>query len=174
MDDKTKNDLIIEELRRRRGRQTTVDVEAEHVKIVIFMLHDGLYALPGADVKEILPFMDISPVPGAPVFIPGVINNRGDIESVINLNKFLGLPDSERTAASRIAMVSKAALRSGILVDGVLDVVDVPLNSIKPPLSTFDHMIRDLVTGELLYDNRTVVMLDAGRLFEKMANHDGC
>ncbi len=170
MDVKRRNDLILEELRKRK--ETIVDVEAEYVKLVIFALCDGLYAFPGADVKEILPLMEIFPVPGAPDFIPGVINNRGDIESVINLNKFLGLPDSDRTAASRIAMASNAGMRSGILVDAVIDVVDLPLNSINPPLSTLDYAIKELVTGEITYNNRTVVMLDVGRLFEKLAIHD--
>ncbi|TAN40366.1 MAG: chemotaxis protein CheW [Nitrospirae bacterium] len=172
MDDRRRNDLIIEELRRRKRKEATVDVEAESLKIVIFRLGDGLYAFPGADVKEILPFTDMSPVPGAPDFIPGVINNRGDIESVISLNKYLGLPDSNRTAASRIAMASKAGVRSGVLVDAVVDVADVPLDSIKPPLSTLDPAIKELVTGEMMYNGRTVVMLDIGRLFEKLVVHD--
>lgn len=172
MDDKRKNDLIIEELRKRKGKEATIDVEVENIKVVIFTLRNGLYAFPGADITEILPFMDIFPVPGAPDFIPGVINNRGDIESVINLNRFLGLLDSDRTAATRIAMASKAGLRSGILVDAVLDVVDVPLNSIKQPLSTLDNAIKQLVTGEMLYNGSTVVMLDVGRLFEKLIIYD--
>jgi len=169
MDNKKRTELILEELKKRKGKEATVDVEAESVKLVIFMLRDGQYAFPGADVKEILPLTDIFPVPGAPDFIPGVINNRGDIESVISLNKFLGIPDSDKTAASRIAMASKAGLRSGILVDAVIDVVDVPLTSIKPPLSTLEGVIKDLVTGEVTYNDRNVVMLDVGRLFEKLA-----
>ncbi len=172
MDNKRRNDLLIEELRKRKVKETTVDVEAEHIKVVIFTLRESLYAFPGVDVKEILSLMDISPVPGAPDFIPGLINNRGDIESVINLNKFLGLPDSESTAASRIIMASKAGLRSGILVDAVIDVVDMPLASIKPALSTLGHAIKELVTGELIYLSRTVVMLDIGRLFERLVIHD--
>ncbi|MDP2157351.1 MAG: chemotaxis protein CheW [Nitrospirota bacterium] len=172
MDEYRRNDLIIEELRKRKGKEATIDVETENVKVVIFMLRDGHYAFHGADIKEILPCMDIFPVPGAPDFIPGVINNRGDIESVINLNKFLGLPDSNKTAASRIAIASKAGMRSGILVDTVLDVVDVPLSSIKPPLSTLDYAIKDLVSGEMTYNNRSVVMIDIGRLFEKLVIQD--
>lgn len=172
MDDKKRSDLIIKELKKRKEKEATVDVEKEHLKLVIFTLRGGLYAFPGSDVKEILPFMDIFPVPGAPDFIPGVINNRGDIESVINLNKFLGLPDSDRTPVSRIVMASKNGVRSGILVDQVLDVVDLPLNSIEPPLSTLDYAIMELVTGELIYNDRTVVMLDVSRLFERLANHD--
>lgn len=171
MDDKKRYELIIEELKKRKGKEATVDVEAENLKLVIFTLGDGHYAFPGADVKEILPLMEIFPVPGAPDFIPGVINNRGDIESVINLNKFLGIPDSDSTAASRIAIVSKAGLRSGILLDAVLDVMDVPLASVKPPLSTLDGAVKELVAGEVTYNSRNVVMLDAGRLFEKLAIH---
>lgn len=162
----------MEELRRQKGKEALVDVEAEHMKIVIVTLGSGLYAFPGADIKEILPSLDISPVPGAPGFIPGIINNRGDIESVISLNKFLGLSDRARTAASRIVMASKAGVRSGILVDAVLDVVDVPLNMIRPPLSTLDHAIKELVAGEMIYGGRTVVMLDIGRLFHKLVIQD--
>ncbi|MGC2061376.1 MAG: chemotaxis protein CheW [Thermodesulfovibrionales bacterium] len=167
MTDKRRNDLIIDELRKQKG-EPTVDVETESIKIVIFILRDGYFAFPGSDVKEILPSMDIFPVPGAPDFIPGVINNRGDIESVINLNRFLGLPDSESTATSRILIVSKAGVRSGIAVDAVLDVVDVPLSSIKPPLITLDDAKKELVTGEMLFRDRTVVMLDVARLFGKL------
>jgi len=170
MTDKRRNDLIIEELRKQKGKKTIVDVEMETVKIVIFMLSHNCFAFPGADVKEILPFMDIFPVPGAPDFLPGVINNRGDIESVINLNRFLDLPDSERTEASRIMIVSKAGVCSGILVDAVLDVVDIPLGSISPPLITLEDVKKELVTGEMLYNGRTVVMLDISRLFGKLGS----
>ncbi|MHB8880563.1 MAG: chemotaxis protein CheW [Thermodesulfovibrionales bacterium] len=170
--DERKSDLIIEELRKRKKKEAPVNVEAESLKVVIFLLGDGLYGFPGADVKEILPYTDMSPVPGAPDFIPGVINNRGDIESVISLSRYLGLPDSNRTAASRIAMASKSGVRSGVLVDAVLDVADVPLAAIKPPLSTLDQAIKELVTGEMMHNGRTVVMLDIGRLFDKLVIHD--
>lgn len=171
MNDKRRNDLIIEELMKQKGKKPTVDVETKTVKVVIFTLGGGYFAFPGADVKEILPFMEIFPVPGAPHFIPGVINNRGDIESVINLNTFLDLPDSERTAASRILITVKSGVRSGIAVDAVLDVVDVPVSSINPPLSTLDDAKKELVTGEMIYDGRTVVMIDVARIFGELHSH---
>lgn len=171
MTEKRRSDLIIEELGKLKGRATTVDVEVETVKVVIFTLGDGCFALPGSDVKEILPFMEIFPIPGAPGFIPGVINNRGDIESVINLNRFLDLPDSERTSASRILIAAKAGVRSGLIVDSVLDVVDIPVDAIKPPLLTLDDAKKELVTGEMRYGSRTVVVLDVSRLFGKLCAH---
>jgi purine-binding chemotaxis protein CheW len=173
MDDRRKTGLIIEELKRRRSGEQTVDVEEEKVKVVIFALRGSLYAFPGADVKEILPFAGISWVPGAPDFIPGVINNRGDIESVIELNRFLGVAQSERTAATRIAIVAKAGVRSGILLDSVLDVLDVPLSSITAPLATLEASLRELVAGELTYRGRTVVMLDVGGLYRRLSANGG-
>jgi purine-binding chemotaxis protein CheW len=173
MDDRRRTGLILEELKRCRSGEETLDVEEEKVKVVIFALRGDLYAFPGADVKEILPFAGISWVPGAPDFIPGVINNRGDIESVIELNRFLGIPESDRTTATRIAIVAKAGVRSGILLDSVLDVLDVPVHSITPPLATLEASLRDLVAGQLTYRGRTVAMLDVGSLYRRLvANGD--
>jgi purine-binding chemotaxis protein CheW len=171
MEEKRTTDLIIDELKKRKEKAQTVEIEEEQVEVVIFTLRDSMYACPGVDVKEILPFMDISVVPGAPNFIPGLINNRGDIESVINLNLFLGLPDSARTAATRIAMISKAGVRSGIIMDSVLDVVDVPVSSIKTPLSTLDDAKKELIVGEMTYLGGSVVILNTGRLLGKLCQH---
>lgn len=171
MKEMTDIEPIMHALKRRSETHGAIDVEEETVKIVIFALRDGLYAFRGSDVKELLPFMDISPVPGAPDFLPGVINNRGDIESVLYVNRFLKIPDSETTAQTRIAMAASAGVRSGIVLDAVLDVVDVPISAIQPALSTLDATVSELVVGSLLYRARTVVLLDVGRLFAKMVAH---
>jgi len=147
-------------------------VEEEKAKFVIFSLHDGLYAFAGGDVKEILPALEVFPVPGAPQSVPGVINNRGDIEAVIDLRVVLGLHPGERTERSRIVMTEKAGVRSGMLVDSVLDVVDLPPSSIKPPLATLDDATRKLVTGETLYRDRSVVLLEVHRIIEVLRPHE--
>lgn len=172
MEEKSRSDLIVEEIKRLRGREKAAVIMEEKSKFVIFTLHDGLYAFDGVDVKEILPHLEIFPVPGAPQTVPGVINNRGDIEAVINLNVILGLPQSESTAYSRIVMTEKAGVRSGMLVDSVIDVVDLPPSSIKPALATLDDATRDLVTGETIYQGRSVVLLDLGRIIDTLSAHD--
>ncbi len=100
----TKSDLILEELRKRKAQKAVVDVEEKKMKVVIFHLRGDLFAFPGENVKEILPLTGIYPVPGAPDFIPGVINNRGEIDSVVTINGFLGLSESERSPSCRIAV----------------------------------------------------------------------
>lgn len=165
MTEKNKSDLILEEIKRRRQGKV-VDVEEEKVKLVVFSLFDDCFAFYGSEIKEILPLQNIYYVPGAPDFIIGVINNRGDVESVININKFLGFPDPETGPQSRIAIAEGSGIRSGILVDYILDVIDVPKISIRPPIPTIEEDKREFVTGGTTYGNKNVTLLSVGKIFE--------
>ncbi|MBF0328853.1 MAG: chemotaxis protein CheW [Nitrospirae bacterium] len=166
MSEKTKkSDLIIEELKKRRAREKVVDVEEDTVKIVVFTVMNAYYAFYGEDVKEVLIPPEIFYVPGSPEHILGVINVRGDIESVLNINGFLGLPSSEVTQKTRIVIVEKNGVRSGIQIDSVEDVIDLPESSIKPPLCTLDKKAREFVSGEMVYNGRDVVLLNVGSIF---------
>lgn len=172
MEEQRRTDRIVEELQRLKGQGRAAAVEEERSKFVIFTLRDGRYAFAGADIKEILPAMAVFPVPGAPRSVPGVINNRGDIEAVVDLCGFLGLPDSGGPAGGRIMMTEKAGVRFGMLVDSVVDVVDLPPSSIKPPLATLNTAAADLVVGEMVSQGRSVVLLDLGRILESLRKHD--
>lgn len=165
-----KSDNILNELKRRRTEEKIVDVEEATVKIVIFTLLGDYYAFYGEDIKEILHLSNIFYVPGSPDFIPGIINIRGDIESVININGFLGLPDSVRTDKSRIVVASRGGMKSGILVDSVEDVSDMPVSSIKPALLTLGAEVGDLVAGELICMDKNTTLLDVGKIFAKIAS----
>ncbi|MDP2646412.1 MAG: chemotaxis protein CheW [Desulfobacterales bacterium] len=165
---KNKSDLILEEIIRRKDQERIVDVEEKKVKIAIFSLHGDFYAFYGKYVKEILPPMTIHYVPGSPDFIPGVINVRGEIESVININSFLGLPDSASSPSSRIALAVAGGIRSGILVDSIEEVLDIPDSSVKPPLDTLPKSIREFVAGEFTHKDKLVTILDIGKIFGKI------
>lgn len=172
MEEKSRSDAIVERLRRFKGRGTVTVAEEDKSKYVIFTLGEGLFAFTGADVKEILPPLETFPVPGAPQTVPGVISNRGDIEAVVDLHVLLGLPRRERHAGSRILMIEKAGVRCGMPVDSVIDVVDLPASSIKPPLATLDDATRGLVAGEMVCQGRSVVLLDLGRVIDTLRSHD--
>jgi purine-binding chemotaxis protein CheW len=167
MDNVKKSDLLLEKLKKRRETEKIVEVEEEHVKIVFFSLLNDYYAFYGSDIKEILPLTKIFYVPGSPDYILGIINVRGDMESVVNINKFLGLPDFKSSQKNRIAMAEKDGVRSGILVESIEDVIDMPVSSIKPPLSTLDKTVKEFVAGELIYKDKNVTLLDIGRIFAR-------
>jgi len=163
-----KSELILDGLKGRQRAKEIVDVEQERVKMVIFRSDASRYAFYGSDVREILPACEISWVPGLPDYLPGLINVRGDIESVVNIGHFLGEEKKERLSGL-IAMVVKDDFHTGILIDSIDDVVDIPLQSITPPLSTLDGATRELVVGNLEYGNSIIAILDIGKLALKVA-----
>ena len=160
-----KTDLILEEIRKRNSRRSVVDVEEEKIKIVAFSQGGYDFAFHGSDIKEILNRSDITYVPGTPEFILGVINVRGDIESVIDILKLFGLDPAQAGTGRLIALAGKDGMRSGILMDMVEDVVDIPANSIRPPLSTLNGRIREVVSGEVICNGKSFILLDTGKLF---------
>jgi purine-binding chemotaxis protein CheW len=162
-EEKPKSEFILDELKRRQRTKEVVDVEEERVKVVIFMCGANLFAFYGRDIREILPSCDISWVPCLPDYLPGLINVRGDVESVIDLSHFLG---EEKAGHGKclIAMAVRGEFHSGIMIDSIEDVVDIPLSTILPPLATLNGSARDLVIGEIEYGGETISLLDIGKL----------
>lgn len=158
-----KSDRFLHEIKRREAVREVVDVEEAQVKIVVFTCGTERYAFYGRDIREILPPREIAWMPELPSYLPGLINVRGDIESVIDIRCFLG---QEKTDLSQclVAMAVRDDFRSGILVDTIDDVIDIPSSVVKPPLSTLAGAARDLVTGEIELAGNQVSLIGIERL----------
>lgn len=163
-----KSEQILDELKKRQRAKEVVVVEEERVKVVIFICGENRYAFYGTDIREILPTCDISWVPCLPEYLPGLINIRGDIESVIDIRYFLG-EEKAGHGTCLIAMAVRGDFHSGIMIDSIEDVVDIPLSTIYPPLATLNGAARDLVTGEIEYRGGMVTLLDIEKLATKIS-----
>ncbi len=104
------------------------------IDVVEFELGGERYALDINLAREIVEMMPITPIPRAPPFISGVINLRGEITNIMNLNTLLALPDKEvRNNQKIIVLVPEAAKGNniGIIVDDVSSVRQVPESDIE-------------------------------------------
>lgn len=97
---------------------------------VSFELAGQQYAIAILKVFEVLSDADIEPVPCAPQAVLGVINLRGSIVTVIDLATWLGLDRTTETHC--IIVVNHDDQAVGIRVDRILEVLDIPQNSINP------------------------------------------
>jgi purine-binding chemotaxis protein CheW len=101
---------------------------ASTVDVVEFVLGGERYALDIQLAREIVEMIPITPIPRAPPYISGVINLRGEITNIMNLNTLLGLPHQDiRENQKIIVLVPDAASGSnvGIIVDEVTSVLQV-------------------------------------------------
>jgi len=157
---------IQKRIRERMNQEKIIEIEEEGIQMVVVSLSDQLYAFLGSSVKAIAAAEEITPVPGTPDHILGVVYFQGSIESVLDLKRVLDLENTKTTNDSRIIVVEAMGVKSGILVDTVEDVFDLPKAGILPPLTTMDQIKREYVSGEADYKGRNMVVLDLARIFQ--------
>lgn len=93
-------------------------------QIVIFTLDEQGYGIPLNAVSRVVRMVEITPLPGSPAFISGVVNVRGEIMAVIDLRQRFGLPDHTSPLAGQL-LITRWGRRSFVLmadcVNGICD-----------------------------------------------------
>jgi len=104
------------------------------IDVVEFELGGSLYALDISLAREIVEMVQITPVPGAPRHIAGIINLRGEITNILDLRAFIGLSSEVAENQKIIVLVPGAAGNSnvGIIVDDVHSVVQISEEDVEP------------------------------------------
>lgn len=103
------------------------------IDVVQFQLSGTSYAIDIKTAREIVEMMPITPVPRAPPHIAGIINLRGEITNIMNLNRLMGLNfENQQEGQKIIVLVPEAAGGSiiGLIVDDVHSVLQVSLDDI--------------------------------------------
>ncbi|MCL1077667.1 chemotaxis protein CheW [Parashewanella spongiae] len=90
---------------------------------VTFKLDNETYGINVMQVQEVLRYSEIAPVPGAPHYVVGIINLRGNVVTVIDTRARFGLNGAEVTDSTRIVIIEAEKQVIGILVDSVAEVV---------------------------------------------------
>lgn len=105
-------------------------------KYLTFCLGDEEYGLPVLTVREIIKVMSITPVPGVPAHVKGVINLRGKVIPVVDLRLKFGLPSHDYTERTCIIVIEVAAEQGrtlmGIAVDSVSEVLNITAEETEP------------------------------------------
>lgn len=102
------------------------------IELIEFRVARENYALETRHVMEVLPLVDLTPVPCTPPFIRGVVNVRGRITAVVDLRSFFGLPSRGLSDLHHTILVRGAGLEFGLLADVVAGVRVHPRDSLQP------------------------------------------
>jgi purine-binding chemotaxis protein CheW len=110
------------------------ETNGETIGVVVLAIGDERYGVEVQDVQEIETLDKITPIPGTPAFWAGVVNLRGSMYPVLDIERYLGLPVSE-VDDPKVALVSRAGLSVGLLVDEVAEIRKVRSSEIGPPVA---------------------------------------
>jgi len=127
---------VLEERARALARSSDEDeTSGETIGMVVLAVGDERYGVEVKDVQEIEPLDKITPIPGTPAFWTGVVNLRGSMYPVLDIERYLGLPASEEVESPKVALVSRNGLSVGLLVDEVPEIRQVKVADIGPPVA---------------------------------------
>jgi purine-binding chemotaxis protein CheW len=116
------------------------------------------YALDGRCVREVMRWRTLTPVPGAPPVLPGILSQRGVVVPVVDLRVLLGLPAQSPDRATRLVLAHHAHTDLALLVDAVIDLVELS-DPFEPPPNAHTPTAR-LVGGVMRHGDRPLALLD--------------
>jgi chemotaxis signal transduction protein len=130
-------------------------MSAVHVRVRV---GNELYALPVTHVLEIGEIGDLTPMRGASAASLGIRNLRGDVLPVFDLATVLGMRRSG--SAKRLVVAEHAGCRTGLAVDEVTDVDELP--------DADQDVDSPLLSSAVLIESALVGVIDMDRLFESL------
>lgn len=98
------------------GTGTTLD-------LACFETRGRLYGIDVLRIREIVRSREVTPLPGAPGLIEGVIDLRGAVIPILDLGRVLGAEPAGSGADGRIAILEVGEMVFGLRVDAAVDVI---------------------------------------------------
>lgn len=136
----------------------------EHRQCVTFQLDDEIYGINVMLVQEVLRVTDIAPVPGAPAYVVGIINLRGNVVTVIDTRMRFGLPSKEIDDLTRIVIIESEKQIVGIIVDSVSEVVDIYSNEIESAPNVGNDETARYIEGVVSRGDELLILVDLNKL----------
>jgi len=103
------------------------------LECLVFSLGGERHGIETAQVVDVRRFAHLTRVPGTPPFVLGVMNHRGRILSVLDIQRLLGTAETTATSGSRVLTVEAGGMSFGILADAVAGSIRVGAEELAPP-----------------------------------------
>jgi purine-binding chemotaxis protein CheW len=142
-----------------------------------FVLNEQLYGIEILLIREINRQLEMTPVPHAANYIRGLLNLRGQIVTILDLNKRLGFEDtmlSERShniilkTDQELQSINKELVTApdkvGFLVDDIQDVLIVSEEEIELPPANMGKVDGQFLSGVIKQSSKLVAILSVEKL----------
>jgi purine-binding chemotaxis protein CheW len=134
---------------------------------VTFRLGKEKYGVNVMQVQEVLRVTEIAPVPGAPDYVLGIINLRGNVVTVVDTRKRFGLPVKDIDDSSRIVIIEVNGNVIGMLVDSVADVADLYKSDIESAPNVGTEESAKYIQGVASRDGELLIVDDLNRFLSE-------
>lgn len=139
------------------------DAAQRSAQYLTFLLGGEMFGIGILTIKEIIEFHEVTPVPMMPRCVRGVINLRGAVVPVVDLQARFGrqpTPVTKRTCIVIVELGTSSEIPViGVVVDGVSEVLDITASDIEPAPAFGAQMRTDFIAGMAKVRDRFVILL---------------
>lgn len=154
-------DSILTERAEELARPREKPQEVSSIEVLTFQLVYREYAVELKYVRESVLSREITPVPGTPDYVIGVLPVRGEIIPLIDLRVLLRIPETGLTDLNHVIILTNGGITFGILADQITGITMIPWNEI-------DMMRPDKIPGKPDYvlgiANDSLVVINAAEI----------
>jgi len=142
-----------------------VDLDADdggHIEdtYLTFTLGEEAYGIPVRFVTEIVRLQKTFAIPDVPAYVRGVINLRGKVIPLLDVRSRFGMPDNGYTDRTVVVVIEVNDAPTGLVVDAVSEVAEIPPAKIEPQRSLGDEIRARMVSGVAMRDHTVILILD--------------
>ncbi|MCL9799375.1 chemotaxis protein CheW [Pseudomonas sp. rhizo66] len=134
---------------------------------VTFKLDNETYGINVMRVQEVLRYTEIAPVPGAPSYVLGIINLRGNVVTVIDTRQRFGLHSGEISDNTRIVIIEADKQVVGIMVDSVAEVVYLRQSEIETAPNVGNEESAKFIQGVCNKNNELLILVELDKMMSE-------
>ncbi|WP_437204457.1 chemotaxis protein CheW [Planctomicrobium sp. SH664] len=169
----TRPEVLSDKLSRRaqafRQRSRETEDHGALLSGVAFTQGSSRYLLPVQNVREVAPLEQISPVPGSPKWIRGVVQCRGEILALLDLGRLFQVPETG-LADLHMGLVVQAADRVvAVAATTIEDVINVPSRQLAAPPEFGERFPANWIAG-VYHGDRLVLRIEEILSDERLTN----
>lgn len=152
--------------------------EVSSIEVLTFQLVYQEYAVDMKYVRESVLSREITPVPGAPEHIIGVLPVRGEIIPLVDLRVLLSIPEKGLTDLNQVIVMTDGVITFGVLADQITGISSIPRDTIKSPDLLISPgkpaYILGIASESLIVINAGAILSDPDMIVDHSREHTIC
>lgn len=137
------------------------------MELATFYVGDALCGMDILKIQEINKLMVMTKVPQAPDYVMGILNLRGQIVTIIDLGKKLGLASTELTSKSRNIIVNSKGEYIGLMAARISDVMQSDITKIEAPPANIGGVQGKYFKGVFKTEDKLIGILDVEEVLKE-------
>ena len=132
------------------------------MQVVVFKVNEEQFAVEAAKVQSINDMMEITKVPKSAEYIKGLINLRGTIISLLDINLLLNIEKAEGSQEN-IIILNLQDESVGVTVDQVDEVLEIEEDLVE---TVETDRNKTYIKGVINFKDRIITLIDIAKLIE--------